>query len=109
MALSYDLVLRVLKATQYDREGLLWRVGEDNSIHLFADCSDTFMLACCEFEEIRNEDQVALLEECLQIDDLWGYNLYACRVRDTKPCLGFFHCMHDKSKASLFDGIGETK
>lgn len=69
-------------------EDLLWYVGGDGGIGWALQCSDTFIYACADAEDVTSED-LPLLRQCiadLKGEGQWGVAvLYAARKRNERP------------------------
>lgn len=70
-------------------------------------CNDFFWWGCSDAEEITYED-LALLDECLGKDFVWGPLLYCAKRRGMRPQGAFYGDIPDKLKPE-FDACGPER
>lgn len=84
-------------------------IDHDKQVRLNVLCSDTFMFACADSEEIKPEE-IRDLRECQKLTGKYGEMLWACRKRKMKPLKEWFKYFNKETK-KLFDCVdkGEIK
>ena len=82
---AYDAMSH-LTFTILDDDGYWAGEGNQNGqLSIGVNCNDLFWWATADLEPIETAEDVASLEECLAIDDVYGPTIYACRRRKMRP------------------------
>ena len=107
---------RVLRATEFDTDGIWWRLSNEDpeKLQMFVECNDLFWWAVSDLEEIT-EDNIEILEQSISdaknsCKDGYQYScwLFCARVRKMRP-QGAAYKYIPKEMWELFDVCGPKR
>mgnify|MGYP003394036363 CR=1 FL=1 len=85
---------------------ILWSEHEDGRVYAFVNCSDLFVWACADGEEILAEDIPDVVQAFVDDEDNGGL-LWCCRKRGMRPQGPYYKYL--KKNSALFDACGPIR
>jgi hypothetical protein len=109
---EYKINLLKLVAEHDMRDALYW--SEDLSFYFL--CNDIFFWGCADGEDVENQQDVDLLEQCIkdcqtvrQFGEVYASQLYCAKKRKMRPQGAYYKHIEVKELWPLFDACGPER